>query len=155
MHFTSLILILSLSAGALALPFSNTTTEQIEISDENRNGTLESRGLSNFGWVAWYANTDATCTLGYDVVKGVNTRPEVKGKGCIPFAPTSDNIGIAWGHGPLAFTALDFYSDGNCKNSVHPTFKRPQKYSQKGAGSCVNIKGGSVLAVKGSGGFMG
>ena len=147
------LLTLSLSAGALAVPTRNTTGHLQPQSNTNEI-ILQTRGISNFGWVAYFENGDNTCSGKY----AEGYRPKIKGKGCYSFAPTTDNVGINWGTGPLSFNALDFYSDGNCKNKVGNHIKRPIHYNKNGAGTCISVArngGGPVLSVRGTGGFMG
>ncbi|KAL6718241.1 hypothetical protein ACLMJK_004329 [Lecanora helva] len=144
MKSTTLTTLFSLSAGALTLPTNTTITPP---NPSLQNTTLHSRGES-YGWLSSFAPADIKCTGDH-----TQYRPKVK-KGCIPFVPASDNVGINWGHLALSFSGMDFYSDGNCKNKLGHV-KPGDDMAQKGADLCVHLveKGwsGKVGSVRGTG----
>ena len=98
MHFFHYF-ILSMSAGALALPTNNSSS------------LLEKRG--NYGWITTYAPNDKGCHGGYDT----RSRPKLDGT-CQIWEPSTNNIGVNFGTYPLSLESVVLYSDLRCMNQV-------------------------------------
>ncbi len=135
MQLTS-ILIIALSAGALAFPSPNVTS-----TDSSR---LSKRG--NYGWLSSFQDSDTTCSGLWG-----GSRPKVH-EDCIKFSPISDNVGINWGRSPLNFNGISFYSDDKCQHQVGSA-KVGGNGNKKGSDTCVSVKknGGPWGSLQGTG----
>ena len=133
MRFLPTTIILSLSAGALALP----TAPQ--------NGTVLEERVSVILGVASIATFGGTDCLGQPFGPRMT---DDNGKGdCIQFRPSHNMVGINWGNSKFVgrSTGLHVFTDSNCKNPLMKgnnmiTAGAPDTDAAHGTNACVAWK---------------
>jgi len=137
-------LLLSLSAGALALPTTN--SDKFFQGNTTTSKALEARGT--YGWISTWAPDDVHCKGHYDQ----RSRPKLDGS-CQIWVPSTNNIGVNFGTYPMTFESLRLYSDLRCKNEV--AIIKPgkevnlgyTKHANKGVNTCYNFDRTKVHSV--------
>ena len=121
MQFPTTLLLLTLSAGALALPTNGTAT-------------LEARAMRGAGSIAAFDAGDCSGNPH-------GPRP-LDNNDCIPFTGATNNIGINWGSSFLDGRALGLYvyKDGNCKNAAKDLIPASQWNNAKGTNACISMR---------------
>jgi len=143
MHILSPLL-LSLSAGALALPTTN--NDNSFQGNTTTSKALEARGT--FGWISTWAPDDIHCKGGYDI----RSRPKLDGT-CQKWVPSTNNIGLNWGTYPMTFESLRLFSDDGCQHevkSVKPPKDQALGYTthkNKGVDTCFGFDSTKVLSM--------
>ena len=128
MHFQSLVL-LALSAGALAIPSSLSPRKHDTDSSPN---------------IAPY--NDGVCTQQAGPSHDFN-----QGNGCIKITWPQDNVGIDWGDYPEGMGAFDVFKDDACTDYASTRIERPSGGNDvKGANSCfsMSLHGGPWKSVR-------
>jgi len=96
---------------------------------------------SHYGWIGSFDSN----TCAGDPAPG--PRPKLYSN-CVPFAPSTDTVGISWGGWPIGVSTLNVFESANCSGAPFTTWNAPQ--SMQGPGSCIDIGGlkervGSVM----------
>lgn len=144
MRFLSALL-LSMSAGALALP-TTTPDDFFQGGNTTTAKTLEARGT--YGWISTWAPDDTSCKHGYDI----RSRPKLDGT-CQKWVPSTNNIGLNWGTYPMTFESLRLFSDDGCQQEVKkvkPPKGRALGYSThtyKGLDTCFGFDSSRVRSM--------
>jgi hypothetical protein len=99
---------------------------------------------SHYGWIGSFA--DSACNG--DPAEG--PRPKLYSN-CVPFAPSTDTVGISWGGWPIGIHTLKVFESDDCSGAAFTSWSAPQNGGQ-GPGSCVDVGGfeervGSVMSV--------
>ena len=126
MHFQSIVL-LALSAGALAIPSS-----------------LSPRKHDSSPSIAPY--NDGICTQ-----QAGPSHDFGQGNGCIKITWPQDNVGINWGDWPEGMSAFDAFKDDACTDYAWTHIERPSGGNDaKGANSCFSqsLHGGRWKSVR-------